>query len=58
MLVKTKLAYPELDNRIKAIEKEAALKKAIKELEIRVKDRTAKLAAINRRLQEEIEEHK
>ena len=58
MQVKPKLAYPELDNRIKTIENETALKKAIKELEIRVKDRTAKLAAINRRLQEEIEEHK
>jgi PAS domain S-box-containing protein len=37
---------------------EAALKKAHQELEIRVKDRTAKLAATNRRLAKEIEERR
>ena len=37
---------------------EEALKKAHNELELRVKDRTAKLAATNRRLEMEIEERK
>ena len=37
---------------------EEAFKKAHKELEIRVKDRTAELAAANRRLEKEIEERK
>ena len=37
---------------------EKALKKAHKELETRVKDRTAKLAAANRRLESEIDERK